>query len=54
MFSRRCQTPNLPRNLLPTPKEHWRVTLAQMSPALCRSYSAYRVRRALEFLGGAV
>ncbi len=40
---------SLPRNLLPTPLEHARVTLAQLSPMLCRRYSAYRVRRALEW-----
>lgn len=34
----------LPRNLLPTPLEHWRVHLAQMSPILCRWYSRYRSR----------
>ena len=39
----------LPRNLLPTPLEHWRLTLSQMSPAICRWYSAFRVRRALEW-----
>jgi hypothetical protein len=37
----------LPRNLLPTPLEHARVVLAQLSPALCRMYSRYRLRRAL-------
>ncbi len=40
---------NLPRNLLPTPAEHWRVGLAQMSPFFARRYSRYRVRRALEW-----
>jgi hypothetical protein len=40
---------NLPRNLLPTPAEHMRVTLAQLSPLMCRRYSAYRTRRALEW-----
>ncbi len=40
---------NLPRNLLPTPLEHWRVTLAQLHPWFARRYSAYRVRRALEW-----
>jgi len=42
---------NLPRNLLPTPAEHWRVGLAQMHPWFARRYSAYRVRRALEWWG---
>jgi len=42
---------NLPRNLLPTPLEHWRVTLAQMHPFFARRYSAYRLRRALEWWG---
>lgn len=40
---------NLPRNLLPTPAEHWRVTLAQMHPAFCRRYARYRLRRNLEW-----
>ena len=40
---------SLPRNLLPTPLEHARVTLAQLSPFLCRRYSAYRTRRSLEW-----
>jgi len=40
---------NLPRNLLPTPAEHWRVTLAQMHPALCRRYARYRLERNLEW-----
>ncbi len=40
---------NLPRNLLPTPAEHWRVTLAQMHPLLCRSYSRYRLKKTLEW-----
>jgi GT2 family glycosyltransferase len=40
---------HLPRNLLPTPLEHWRVTLAQMHPWFCRAYSRYRTRRALEW-----
>jgi len=34
---------SLPRNLLPTPGEHVRVTLAQMHPALGRWYSRYRL-----------
>ena len=38
---------NLPRNLLPTPIEHVRVTLAVMSPFFCRLYSRRRLRRAL-------
>ena len=38
---------NLPRNLLPTPIEHWRVTLAQLSPFLCRLYSKRRFRLSL-------
>jgi hypothetical protein len=38
---------NLPRNLLPTPAEHVRVTLAQMHPFWCRAYSRYRLKRAL-------
>lgn len=42
---------NLPRNLLPTPVEHWRVTLAQLTPAFARRYSRYRLRRALEWWG---
>jgi len=40
---------NLPRNLLPTPAEHWRVTLAQMHPFFCRRYSRYRTDKALEW-----
>jgi GT2 family glycosyltransferase len=38
---------NLPRNLLPTPLEHVRVTLAHMHPFFCRLYSRYRLKRAL-------
>ncbi len=38
---------NLPRNLLPTPAEHVRVTLAQMHPFFCRLYSRRRLKRAL-------
>lgn len=40
---------NLPRNLLPTPAEHWRVTLAQMSPFFCRLYSAYRLKHSMQW-----
>ncbi len=38
---------NLPRNLLPTPLEHVRVTLANMLPYFCRAYSRYRLPRAM-------
>jgi len=38
---------NLPRNLLPTPMEHVRVTLAHLHPFFCRAYSRYRLKRAL-------
>ena len=38
---------NLPRNLLPTPLELARVTLANMHPFFCRAYSRYRLRRAM-------
>jgi len=38
---------NLPRNLLPTPAEHVRVTLAQMHPFFCRWYSRYRLKKAM-------
>ncbi len=40
---------SLPRNLLPTPAEHWRVNLAQMSPSMCRRYSRMRARLGLEW-----
>jgi hypothetical protein len=40
---------HLPRNLLPTPIEHARVTFAQMHPLACRAYSRYRTRKALEW-----
>jgi GT2 family glycosyltransferase len=38
---------NLPRNLLPTPLEHARVTLAQLHPFFCRLYSRRRLKRAM-------
>lgn len=38
---------NLPRNLLPTPLEQLRVTLANMHPVFARAYSRYRLPRAM-------
>ncbi len=38
---------NLPRNILPTPSEHWRITLAQMSPFFARAYSRHRLKKSL-------
>ena len=40
---------SLPRNLLPTPVEHWRVTLAQLHPFFCRRYASYRLKRNLRW-----
>jgi GT2 family glycosyltransferase len=39
----------LPRNVLPTPREHWSSTLAQMSPARGRAYANERARLAVEW-----
>ena len=40
---------SLPRNLLPTVLEHWRVMLAQLLPFFGRLYSRYRVERNIEW-----
>jgi hypothetical protein len=38
---------NLPPNLLPTPLEHLRITLANFHPVLGRRYSRFRLRKCL-------
>lgn len=38
---------HLPRNLLPTPLEHARMTLAQVSPSFCARYARRRLRQAI-------
>ncbi|HEX6884737.1 MAG TPA: glycosyltransferase family 2 protein [Planctomycetota bacterium] len=40
-------TINLPPNLLPTPLEHLRITLANLHPALGRWYARFRLRKCL-------
>ncbi|MEW6072766.1 MAG: glycosyltransferase [Planctomycetota bacterium] len=39
----------LPRNLLPTPLDHFRCVLAHLNPACCRAYSRRRLRVVLPY-----
>ncbi len=38
---------NLPPNLMPTPLEHVRITLANMHPFFARAYSRYRLKKCM-------
>jgi len=40
---------NLPPNVLPTPIEHVRITLANLHPAFARSYARHRLPKCLEW-----